>query len=298
MTDEPESANSLFSEPMKIFIPCPSRALSSRRAISSLSSSSSSSWRTRSRSAAARGVDQIGLAADDQHRPLRAVLAPDGEAARRSARARRRRAPPCRPRSRRRAAPAPRQGQAGQPRADVIADLGRAPTAVTPGGSSTTRFSTLPSAPTSTASAWRGDSGTKPSWRSTGSRFGTRTMPAQADRPDSAAVAAASASSIGPPRSSRRLDRRALLGARLGRLHHAVDEQPQPALGRHPPGRGVRMGEQAELLEILHDVADRGRRQVDARQPARWSATRPARRSRDSSRPPAGRPRARGRSAR
>ena len=54
----------------------PSRAPSSRRAISCLPSSSSSNWRTRSRSAAACGVDQIGLPAHDQHRARRAVLAP------------------------------------------------------------------------------------------------------------------------------------------------------------------------------------------------------------------------------
>ena len=71
----------------------------------------------------------------------------------------------------------------------------------TPAGRSTTRFSTLPSLPTTTATAWRGDNGTKASCLSTGSSLGTSTIPAQADRPDKAAVALLIASSIGPPRS-------------------------------------------------------------------------------------------------
>src|SRR3546814_11943752 len=53
-----------------------------------------------------------------------------------------------------------------------------------------------------------------------------------------------------------------VLRARLGNLHHAVDEQAQPLLGRHPPRTGVRAGQEAEFLEILHHVADRRGRQI------------------------------------
>ena len=74
--------------------------------------------------------------------------------------------------------------------------------AVVPGARSTTRFSTCPSSPTITASARPGLSGTKLICRSTSSARGTRTSPAQADRPDKAAVVAASASSTGPERTA------------------------------------------------------------------------------------------------
>ncbi len=59
------------------------------------------------------------------------------------------------------------------------------------------------------------------------------------------------------------LDRRALFGRGLGHLHHPVDEQPQSEVGRHPPGAGVRRGEQPEHLELAQNRADRGGRQVD-----------------------------------
>ena len=69
-------------------------------------------------------VDQIGLAAHDQHRPLRMVLAPVGEAARdQLGRGGVERLPAARD-----LGAQPRLGlgqrQPGQPRADVIADLG------------------------------------------------------------------------------------------------------------------------------------------------------------------------------
>ena len=53
----------------------------------------------------------------------------------------------------------------------------------------------------------------------------------------------------------------AALGARdVAHLEDAVDEEAQAELGRDPPGRDVRRIEQAEQLEILHDVADGGGR--------------------------------------
>ena len=90
-----------------------------------------------------------------------------------------------------------------------------------------------------------------------------------------------------------RLDRRPL--ARVGQrgLHDPVDEQPEPGLGRHPPGRGVRMGQQPALLQFLHHAADRRRRQADACRPA--PSSRPAGRARDRPRRPARRSSACGR---
>lgn len=45
-------------------------------------------------------------------------------------------------------------------------------------------------------------------------------------------------------------------------LQHAVDEKAISLRCRHTPGRGVRGRNQTDLLEIGHDVADRGRRDV------------------------------------
>jgi hypothetical protein len=64
------------------------------------------------------------------------------------------------------------------------------------------------------------------------------------------------------------LDLLALLLRHRAYLEQAVDEQPQARLGRQAAGGGVGRVEQAGFLQILHDVADRGRRQRHA-QPAR-----------------------------
>ena len=187
MTDEPDKANIRFSLPMKIRHPCPSRAPSSSRAISCRSSSSSSSRRTRSRSAAALFVDQVGLAADDQHRALGLVLAPVGKARRDQLGG---------GGVERFAALAdfgaqPRlglgQGQAGQARVDEIADFGERDRAG-PGGQRRRRDSrrcrrSRPAPPArGRARAARNSAACRRS-----SLFGASTTPAQADRPDSVA---------------------------------------------------------------------------------------------------------------
>ena len=53
----------------------------------------------------------------------------------------------------------------------------------------------------------------------------------------------------------------------LQRLHseQGVDEEAVAALRGHASGRGVRAGDEAELLEVRHDVAYRGRAQVQPR---------------------------------
>ena len=71
-------------------------------------------------------------------------------------------------------------------------------------GRSITRFSTLPSSPTSTTSARAAPSGTKEICERRISRRGTMTTPAPAERSDSARLAAASAASIVPPSASPR----------------------------------------------------------------------------------------------
>jgi hypothetical protein len=87
------------------------------------------------------------------------------------------------------------------------------------------------------------------------------------------------------PRSAGRapaLDRRAL--AALGRCACMIPSTNSRAPSRSgPPGRGVRMGQQPALLQLLHHRADRGRRQVD-RPLSAW--TRSAARARDRPRPP------------
>ncbi len=55
----------------------------------------------------------------------------------------------------------------------------------------------------------------------------------------------------------------ALLGAHGADLEQGVDEEAQPLIGGHAAGRGVRLLEEAGLLEIAHDVADGRRREVD-----------------------------------
>ena len=57
------------------------------------------------------------------------------------------------------------------------------------------------------------------------------------------------------------IDARALLASQIPELEQRVDEQPQALLGRHAPGAGVRGVDEPELLEVLHHVANRGRRQ-------------------------------------
>ncbi len=56
-----------------------------------------------------------------------------------------------------------------------------------------------------------------------------------------------------------RLDALALLFRDVADFEQAVDEQPQPGVGRQAAGRGVRRVEQAEILQVGHDVADGGR---------------------------------------
>ena len=51
-------------------------------------------------------------------------------------------------------------------------------------------------------------------------------------------------------------------------LEDAVDEQAQAELGRDAAGGDMRAVEQAELLEVLHDVADRRRRDALAQRAA------------------------------
>ncbi len=64
----------------------------------------------------------------------------------------------------------------------------------------------------------------------------------------------------------------------LERLHHhqAVDEEAVALGGRDAAGRGVRARDVAHLLEVGHHVADRRRRQLEARTASTARASRPA----------------------
>ena len=69
-----------------------------------------------------------------------------------------------------------------------------------------------------------------------------------------------------------RLDLPAVLAGEIADLEQAVDEQPQTELRRQATGRSMRRHDQPELLQVRHDVADRGGRQrhrQHARQVAR-----------------------------
>ena len=66
-------------------------------------------------------------------------------------------------------------------------------------------------------------------------------------------------------------DRLPLALAEVAEFQQPVDEQPQAAIGRQPAGGGMRGIEEAGLLEIRHDVADRGRGEAE-RQAARQGA--------------------------
>src|SRR5690606_21033117 len=53
----------------------------------------------------------------------------------------------------------------------------------------------------------------------------------------------------------------------VANLEHAVDKEAQAHLRRDAPGADMRAVEQAEMLEILHDVADRGGREAEIHHP-------------------------------
>ena len=55
-------------------------------------------------------------------------------------------------------------------------------------------------------------------------------------------------------------DARALLRARDARRHELAHERPVAEIRRHAAGRDVGVGEEAEVLEIGHRVAERRRR--------------------------------------
>ena len=55
-------------------------------------------------------------------------------------------------------------------------------------------------------------------------------------------------------------DRAALFACQVADLEHAVDKEPQASLGRDAARARVRRVEQAQLLQVRHDVSDRGGR--------------------------------------
>ena len=64
-----------------------------------------------------------------------------------------------------------------------------------------------------------------------------------------------------------RLDQPALVDGKIADLEERIDEEAEPELGRQAPGGGVRRVDEAELLEVGHDVADRGWRKGARQQP-------------------------------
>ena len=265
MTDEPDKENNLFSEPMKIFI-----AVAGARAVEQAGDLLLAFELVEQVADAVEigggAVDQIGL--PRTIRTGRAAPSSDQLARPRSTRVRGQRVE-------RRAvgadlaaqAAAPLgQRQAGQPRVDIIGRLGQRRRR-SPGGQ--VDHAVLDAAVG--ADQHRERAGRRE--RDEAELAQRPALPAaparcrrRRERPDSAAVVRPSASSIGPARSSCASIAAASSASVGAALHHAVDEQAQAAFGRHPPGRGMRRGEQARFLQILHDVADRGRREVERRE--------------------------------
>ena len=62
------------------------------------------------------------------------------------------------------------------------------------------------------------------------------------------------------------VDARPLLAPEVAEFEQRVDEQPETLLGRQAPGARVRGVDEPELLEILHHIANRGRRKRDRQQ--------------------------------
>ena len=127
-----------------------------------------------------------------------------------------------------------------------------------------TRFSTVWSSPTRTTSALPGSSSTN--------SMCFRRVDLLLGEHDAGAMRQARRSSRRPRAARRRstcarlpamcasIWRRSLRGE-VADLEQPVDEQAQAELRRQPPRRGVRRGDEAELLQVRHHVADRGRRQ-------------------------------------
>ena len=63
----------------------------------------------------------------------------------------------------------------------------------------------------------------------------------------------------GPELREQLTDAPRTLARQLPHLHECINEQPERALGGHTPGRGVRLGQVASVLELLQLVADGGR---------------------------------------
>ena len=126
------------------------------------------------------------------------------------------------------------------------------------------RFCTSPSGVTMISSTRRSDRRRNSRWRNDASRrFGVITTPANCVSCDSSGRGVDDLlRPVGVELAFEPVDLDV-----LERLHHhqAVDEKPVAARRRHAPGGRVRARDEAHLLEIGHHVADRRRRQLEAR---------------------------------
>ena len=123
-------------------------------------------------------------------------------------------------------------------------------------------------------------------WWNTLALRGAVTTPTKLDRLDSSCAALAITRCGWSGCSCASIAARATLASveRL-RREHGVDEQPVAARRGDAAGAGVRAGDQAELFQVGHHVADRRRRQLEAARRATACASRPAGRRRCSARP-------------
>ena len=124
-----------------------------------------------------------------------------------------------------------------------------------------TRFSTWPSAKTSTTRARSGPRETNSTCRiGAVSRLGASTSEAPRVRPESAAPTRSSAPRhVAAPRrpGDGGVEPLAVLARHGADLQEAVHEEPEARLGGDAPGADMRVAEEAHVLQVLHDVADR-----------------------------------------
>ena len=143
--------------------------------------------------------------------------------------------------------------------ASTSADVG------SPAGTLRTRFSTWPSSATSTASARSGSSRTNSMCLRRTLVLAVSTTPAERVRPDSiceASVSTVSSDLPLPAAGDLRLDRAAVaLRSRSPTCISASTKKRRPSSVGSRPAEVCGAIDQAELLEVRHHVAHRGRRQ-------------------------------------
>src|SRR5712691_90669 len=258
MVEEPDSENSLFSEPMKMRRPSapwarPRSSITSRRV-------SRSSNRSRTRSRSPMALRSSRSLACPRTMSLRSAVSPPDQLARppatifcvSSSSSARAAVNACSSSALTSPSVLPRTRALRKFVASTSAEVG------TSGGSVSSRFSTCPSSETSTTSARVGSRRTNSTCLSRGLVVAAVTTPAPRDNPERSTDASGGLD-LG-------FDGAALVLGEVADLQERVDEEAQPKLGGQAAGAGVRRIDEAERLQVRHDVAHRRRRQRHGQQ--------------------------------